>query len=282
LPEDEYDLSVFDDPEKHPIFFIRRKAAYCLNAEDDRVYKSHLQRAVQGYRRDIGTLQAHYAEELATLCLLSVKEALPHIKKTTPTVYMIKAGPPHVVVKQNTAQVYGDFIERRLALGDPDALPLKIEGLRNGTLGYEKDEALANQLASTMAPPPFAHKMEVQNVMGNEAAKAAVPLAPAVAPDTEVIPPVPATISSAPPPNAVSDLDKVIGEITATPAQRLTVARLRTLFSQIGGRVDITTRKKGKISQMHFRLKGRSLTLEVKGNNKLAIKRDVTAFLKDF
>jgi len=243
-------------------FFERRENTfYRGNKEDDGAYAQYLSERIAGCEKDERNYQKYYADAMEKLYPHETALIASRMNKTTPTVFRFLDGPPAITVKQNTAQVYGDYLEKRISMGDTAALLLKLEGLENETLGFEKDQAAADALRRDLIARGLLKeekKEEKKEVKKVESQKASSPV-----------------LRSSK--KRSSAITKHLSEVDVLSAVHHTLFDIKNLIEKMGGCVAVTTRKKKKILKIDVTIHGQSQTFYQQGDKRMRKKQ-----LQDF
>jgi hypothetical protein len=232
-----YDLGIIRTAlSPRPKSFLERRenSFYRGNPGDDVAYAQYL-------------YQQYYADAMEKLYPYATALVSSQMNRTTPTVFRRLAGPPPITVKQNTAQVYGDYLEKRISMGDTAALLLKLEGLENETLGFEKDQVAADALRRDLV---------VKGLLQEERK-----------PRRERKKKIPTCVSAP------------LAEVGTLSAAHHTLFDIKNLIEKMGGRVVVTTRKKKKILKIDVTLQGQSQAFYQQGD-KRARKRQLEDFTR--
>lgn len=255
-----YDLNLCENPQlQKPQEFYRRMELDL--GVDDSSYGSYLRERIQDYEKDERHYQKYYADEMEKLYPHETALVASRMDQTTPTVFRYLAGPPAITVKQNTAQVYGDYLEKRIAMGDTAALLLKLEGLENGTLGFEKDQNAAAALRRDLIAKGLL-KEEKKEGKKVEAQNGVLTFSSAVKAKSS---------------SAVLGKTSALSRADALSTMNHTLFDIKNLIEKMGGRAVITFRKKKKLLKVDVTLQGQSQTFYQQGDKRMRKKQ-----LKDF
>ncbi len=258
-----FDLNINENPQlqRPQEFYKRMECNLCGKKMDDASYGPYLRERIQGNEKDLHNYQGHYAKDMAKLYPYETTLISSQMDRTTPTVFRYLAGPPAITVKNNTAQVYGDYLEKRISMGDTAALLLKLEGLNNGTLGFEEDQSAVTALRRDLIAKGLLQeeKKEEKKVEGHNVSLSSSSSVKAR--------------SSA----AALNRRSALSEVEALSATHHTLFDIKNLIEKHGGRAAITFRKKKKIFKIDVTLQGQSQTFYQQGDKRMRSKQ-----LKEF
>lgn len=247
-----HDLNLCENPQlqRPEEFYTRMELNLNGKRMDDSSYGSDLRKRIQLYEKDEGDSQKYYAAAMEKLYPHETALIASLIDRKTPTDFRYLADSPVITIKQNTAQVYKDYLEMRISKGDTAALLLKLEGLENGTLGFEKDQNAAAALRRDLIDKGLLKeekKVEVQNVASS--------------------------VSSA--------VKAALSEVEALSATHHTLFDIKNFIKRMGGRVVVTTRKKKRFFKIDVTLLGQHQTFSQQGNKRTR-KKQLKEQLKGF